>query len=343
MANMKCSLPSPLMGSILSFTVHGHDVSELNRIASISPKFRKAIDCNPTLFNTEEPLLEIREHKDESLNGVWYLKTIKTNVQRPIQVPGTEQMTVLPNPYRGIQNAEIHTKGYAFTRERNGELQEIFVLSRKIVPLDFFQDRPQLGEPGWKAYRMDHYKEMIYDLRLTFPFDQVESMPADARVFFADKKTVGQDLWSERCERLLRFNHEQRPIRPQDRSSNKNPANYTALEPGVWIQFTTPLKPVFSDPKFEMDRYERLAAKHAHMEEQTKSLLEVMKGQSQEEIMQSDEYQQHVQQLAEWMQTLQNEAPEISEQEYAEAWARGEKEMEFFRIRLFDTSGSLAP
>merc|ERR1711959_91123 len=92
----------------------------------------------------------------------------------------------------------------------------------------------------WKAFRMDGSKQNCYDIHV---------LPAGAMPNYHElvstAKPIGQDTWSEKCERLTRFTVAQFPVREQDASGSRNPANYTPFEPGTWFQLVTALKPVF--------------------------------------------------------------------------------------------------
>jgi len=76
------SLPDSILATIMSFTVHGSDTAELDRVKETSPKVRKAIDKNPSLFNRGR-ILEMRDHPTLSLNGIWYFAEKKSTSSAP--------------------------------------------------------------------------------------------------------------------------------------------------------------------------------------------------------------------------------------------------------------------
>lgn len=79
----KIRLPGAVLGTIMSFTVHGQDIEGLDEMRKVSAKVRDAIDCNQACFEqdmrlwfpTDPPILEVRGHANSSLNGVWYFKS----------------------------------------------------------------------------------------------------------------------------------------------------------------------------------------------------------------------------------------------------------------------------
>merc|ERR1712098_41574 len=88
-----------------SFTVHGLDQTELNRMRKVSPKLKQVIDKNPALFQTrwETPVLEIKGHPNNSYNCIWYLES---------------------NARKGSESWG-YTMSYKFTRQKN----EIYLLA----------------------------------------------------------------------------------------------------------------------------------------------------------------------------------------------------------------------
>merc|ERR1711964_839632 len=69
----KVKLPEVVLGTIMSFAVHGLDETEITKMQEISPEIRRAIIRNRSLF-PESCILEIRDHPDNSINGIWHLE-----------------------------------------------------------------------------------------------------------------------------------------------------------------------------------------------------------------------------------------------------------------------------
>lgn len=101
-------LPESILGTIMSFTVHGSDPAELDRVKMASPKIRKAVDQHPSVFNRGR-ILEIRDHPDPSLNGVWYFVGMRSSSKR---IPAN-----LFSEVKGFTKAKSNTTEYRFEKE----------------------------------------------------------------------------------------------------------------------------------------------------------------------------------------------------------------------------------
>merc|ERR1711964_876128 len=66
-----------VIATIMSFAVHGLDETGITKMQEVSPQVKTAIIQNLSLFNTSSCILEIQGNQDESVNGIWHLKSIK--------------------------------------------------------------------------------------------------------------------------------------------------------------------------------------------------------------------------------------------------------------------------
>merc|ERR1711964_392450 len=66
-----------VIATIMSFAVHGLDETGITKLQEVSPQVKTAIVQNLSLFNTSSCILEIQGNQDESVNGIWHLKSTK--------------------------------------------------------------------------------------------------------------------------------------------------------------------------------------------------------------------------------------------------------------------------
>merc|ERR1711964_640965 len=76
-----------VIATIMSFAVHGLDETGITKMQEVSPQVKTAIIKNLSLFHTSSCILEIQGNQDESVNGIWYLKSSKKHAAM-LQMPG---------------------------------------------------------------------------------------------------------------------------------------------------------------------------------------------------------------------------------------------------------------
>jgi len=67
--------PQVVLGTIMSFVAHGLDSDELDKLRQVSPEVQSAVDSNEALFSKEGSILQVRDHPEGDLNGVWYFQS----------------------------------------------------------------------------------------------------------------------------------------------------------------------------------------------------------------------------------------------------------------------------
>merc|ERR1711964_299599 len=93
-AKTEFPFPDSVMATIMSFTCHGADTAELDRLKAINPNIARAIDAHFKLFQTGTVLeARVLQQGRESIilcnkEGLWYLKDHKVRREEGNSTPG---------------------------------------------------------------------------------------------------------------------------------------------------------------------------------------------------------------------------------------------------------------
>merc|ERR1711964_802215 len=78
--------------------VHGFDETEMAKMLEVSHETKRAILQNLSLFNKDSCILEIRGHRENSLNGIWHFEQKSKCVE--FEMDQRRKYSVIPKPER---------------------------------------------------------------------------------------------------------------------------------------------------------------------------------------------------------------------------------------------------
>lgn len=125
------TLPDSILGTILSYAVHGSDTQELDKMRTIDSTLGKAIDNHFSVMFSKRRILQIEGHPNHSLNGIWEFECVCSKEEVCFVAGGIFGQDDFLNDDLMPERRKIRCDRYTFSQENENP-----TLPRKTLLLD---------------------------------------------------------------------------------------------------------------------------------------------------------------------------------------------------------------